>query len=280
MADINKVKKINGKDIVVDWNNVDNKPEDIVIEKNLEEYAKKSEIPDVSNFITRTVDNLTNYFLKSETYSQEQIDNMVSSIPKFSIEVVDNLPTSNISYTTIYLLVNGNEDLNLYTEYIYVNNVWEKLGTQKLDLSGYYTKEEINSLLSNIDLSDYYTKIEINNLLKTKAEKSEIPTKVSELTNDSGYLTEHQSLDDYVKKVEGKDLSSNDYTEEEKNKLDGIEENANNYTHPDTHSGSMIEGFKYIYIQEEEPTDAEDGSLWIDTNEELGTLPIAEEASF
>lgn len=34
------------------------------------------------------------------------------------------------------------------------------------------------------------------------AKKTEIPTKVSELQNDSGYLTEHQSLTDYAKKSE------------------------------------------------------------------------------
>lgn len=31
------------------------------------------------------------------------------------------------------------------------------------------------------------------------AKKSDVPTKVSQLTNDSGYLTQHQSLDGYVK---------------------------------------------------------------------------------
>lgn len=43
-----------------------------------------------------------------------------------------------------------------------------------------YTASDINSKLGQID-----------NLAK----KSEVPTKVSELTNDSGYLTEHQSLE-------------------------------------------------------------------------------------
>ena len=35
----------------------------------------------------------------------------------------------------------------------------------------------------------------------TKANKSDIPTKVSELENDSGYLTEHQDLSEYAKKT-------------------------------------------------------------------------------
>lgn len=39
-------------------------------------------------------------------------------------------------------------------------------------------------------------------------------------------------LENYVEKEEGKGLSSNDYTTEEKTKLAGIAENANNYTHP------------------------------------------------
>lgn len=34
------------------------------------------------------------------------------------------------------------------------------------------------------------------------AKKSDVPTKVSQLTNDSGYLTQHQSLDGYVKTYE------------------------------------------------------------------------------
>lgn len=70
-----------------------------------------------------------------------------STTPKFSIKVVTELPTTNISSTTIYLLKTGEEDSNLYSEYIYVNNKWELLGTQKMDLSNYYTKEEVDKML-------------------------------------------------------------------------------------------------------------------------------------
>ncbi len=50
------------------------------------------------------------------------------------------------------------------------------------------------------------------------------------------YIDDHK-----VEKVAGKGLSTNDYTTAEKNKLSGIEDGANNYTHPDTHPASMIE---------------------------------------
>ena len=54
-------------------------------------------------------------------------------------------------------------------------------------MSNYYTKSEVDLAIENVevDLSDY-------------ALKSEIPTTVSELYNDAGYLTEHQSLDGYA----------------------------------------------------------------------------------
>lgn len=43
-----------------------------------------------------------------------------------------------------------------------------------------------------------------------------------------------------VDKVEGKELSTNDYTTAEKNKLSGIEANANNYVHPTTAGNKHI----------------------------------------
>ena len=39
----------------------------------------------------------------------------------------------------------------------------------------------------------------VQEIINEKADASAIPTKVSQLTNDSGYLTEHQSLDNCVK---------------------------------------------------------------------------------
>lgn len=43
-----------------------------------------------------------------------------------------------------------------------------------------------------------------------------------------------------VEKIEGKDLSSNDYTTTEKAKLAGIDDGANKYVHPATHEASMV----------------------------------------
>lgn len=58
--------------------------------------------------------------------------------------------------------------------------------------------DDINALETAItnkaDKSNVYTKSETDTKLGTKANSSDIPTKVSQLTNDSGYLTTHQDI--------------------------------------------------------------------------------------
>ena len=88
-----------------------------------------------------------------------------------------------------------------------------------------------------------------NNIAETYAKSSAIPTKVSQLSNDKNYLTEHQDIsglatkeqiDEKVDKELGKGLSEANYTELEKQKLQGVEDGANNYEHPTT------AGYKHI----------------------------------
>lgn len=119
-----------------------------------------SDLQTVTATANKAIADFENYYTKS------QVDTMVSSIPKMSITVVNELPTSDISNETIYLVrSNDQSSPNLYTEYIYVNDGWEILGSQIMDLSIYATKSDLQT-----------------------AEES-IPTKTSELTNDSGFIT-------------------------------------------------------------------------------------------
>ena len=78
-------------------------------------------------------------------------------------------------------------------------------------LNDYYTKTQINNLFTGYyKKSETYTQSEINTKLNaksdtghkhTKSDITDFPTKVSAFTNDKGYLTSHQSLDDYAKTV-------------------------------------------------------------------------------
>lgn len=83
----------------------------------------------------------------------------------------------------------------------------------------------------------------------TYAKANAIPTKTSQLQNDSGYLTEHQDISELATKGElegkvnkelGKGLSEANYTETEKEKLSTIANNANNYVHPTTSGNKHI----------------------------------------
>lgn len=83
----------------------------------------------------------------------------------------------------------------------------------------------------------------------TYAKANAIPTKTSQLQNDSGYLTEHQDISELATKGElegkvdkelGKGLSEANYTKAEKEKLSTIANNANNYVHPTTSGNKHI----------------------------------------
>ena len=57
-------------------------------------------IPDVSSFITNAVNDLVNYYNKTEIDGKvEVLQGQISAIPKFAISVVEDLPDSEISAT-------------------------------------------------------------------------------------------------------------------------------------------------------------------------------------
>ena len=114
---------------------------------------------------------------------------------------------------------NGNVDLS---DYVTKEELQAKLDALdiNIDLSAYATKEELTQAINSIDLSAYAKKTDIPSL-NGYAKTSEIPSKVSQLENDSnylssipeeyvtetelnakGYLTEHQDLSAYALKTE------------------------------------------------------------------------------
>ena len=99
--------------------------------------------------------DLSTYAIKTEV--TQEIAKAVSGIQGFDAQVVERLPESG-KKGILYLVANSGNGQNVYDEYLWVEDKFEKLGTREIDLTAY-------------------------------AKKSEIPTKVSQLTNDSGFLT-------------------------------------------------------------------------------------------
>lgn len=96
-------------------------------------------------FITNTVNNLTNYYLKTATYSAAEIDTLISNLHSLTVEIVETLPESDISTHTIYLInITGT---NNYNQWMYINNAWSNIGSTSVDLTNYYTKTQTDTLL-------------------------------------------------------------------------------------------------------------------------------------
>ena len=129
-----------------DWNSSSG------VSQILNKPTKLSDFSNDSGFITNTVNNLTNYYKKTETYTQAEVDALISAVVTIDIEVVQALPTTDISTTTIYLLPKqtaGTDDV--YDEYINTTGTsagWELIGSTQVDLSNYYTKSQTDTLLA------------------------------------------------------------------------------------------------------------------------------------
>ena len=125
-----------------------------------------------------------------------------------------------------------------------------------VDLSGYVTTTALNTALNekvdkvsgkSLSTNDY-TNAEKTKLAGIEANAnnyshpSSHPASMITETSEKRFVTDNEKAtwNNKVDKISGKGLSTNDYTTEEKNKLQGIAVNANNYTHPDKHPASII----------------------------------------
>ena len=87
----------------------------------------------------------------------------------------------------------GNVDLTGYATEEYVQEYAQPKGEYLTEVpSGYATEEFVKNKIAEAELGGE----EVD--LSGYAQKSELPTKVSQLQNDKGYLTEHQSLSGYA----------------------------------------------------------------------------------
>lgn len=73
---------------------------------------------------------------------------------------------------------------------------------QLITVNSYKINNVIVSQEKGQSTADVMSQKAVTDELNSKANKFDIPTKTSQLTNDSGYLTQHQSLSDYAKKSE------------------------------------------------------------------------------
>ena len=172
--------------------------------QDISHLANKSDVPTKVSQLTNDKGYLTEHQslegLASETYVDNKVSNLVNSAP-------ETLDTLNELAQAL------GDDPNFAT------TVSTQIGKKvdKVEGKSLVDDDEIERL-ANVN---NYDDTEVRGLINAKANPSDIPTKVSQLTNDSGfltsvpseyvtdselnakgYLTQHQSLEDYAKKSE------------------------------------------------------------------------------
>lgn len=97
--------------------------------------------PDANKAVNVTVPTNNNQLTNGAGYQNQSqvqtlINSAISGITGIEFEIVTTLPSTGEN-GVIYLISNSGSGQNIYDEYIWVNNKFEKIGTTDVDLSGY-----------------------------------------------------------------------------------------------------------------------------------------------
>lgn len=161
---------------------------------NIEDGAQKNKITSVNQKTGDVVLKISDLENDKTFKTEVEIQELINNSKKLKKEVVTSLPSTG-KEDVIYLLKDKNDTNNYYTEYMWISGKWEIIGDTKVDLTDY-------------------------------AKKSDVKTRLSEMTSDSTHRTvtdtEKKTWNNKVDAVTGKGLSTNDYTDVAKTKVDNI----------------------------------------------------------
>ena len=134
----------------------------------------------LASFITASAQNLAYYYLKSETYSASEVDQMIAAIKQFQYESVAVLPEASAQTVgKIYLVPSADpKTQNTKDEFITLTTVeegtttysWECIGSTTIDLSNYYNKAQTDAAITaalNNALAAYSTTTQVSTMIST-----------------------------------------------------------------------------------------------------------------
>lgn len=84
--------------------------------------------------------------------TKKYVDDALGSITGVKFEVVESLPTTGEA-GTIYLIAHAHGEKDIYDEYIWVTDKFEKIGSTDIDLSSYATDEELTAAINGLTLT-------------------------------------------------------------------------------------------------------------------------------
>lgn len=179
--------------------------------QDLSEYAKKSDIPQPELFVVDY--NAPDFAAALEAYNNGKLLLLTNAAPDPNGYAVMNYVRDDLITFTKFLMSRSETYGAFNTYYLHSDNTWEVSKEVKLNKVEANVSDNATADLTSIrvgkevyripetDLSEYITETELlekgyitDAALTDYAKTSDIPTKTSQLTNDSNFLTEHQDI--------------------------------------------------------------------------------------
>lgn len=184
--------------------------------------AKVDAIPASPKYTDTTYD-LTPYAKKTELMTESTVNSLISKSTKLKKEVVTALPSTGKD-DVLYLKKDGNDINNSYVEYMWINGDWEIIGNTKIDLNPYAKKTDIKTKLSEMTQSSSYRtvsdteKTTWNNKLSTVSGQDVSRAKAKGYSSASSWTSVGSSRDveDWIGDFDKR-------TRENKTKIDGVQ---------------------------------------------------------
>ena len=109
--------------------------------------------------------DLSNYYTKSETYSQDEVDALLNGMSNFEYVVIQppaTLPTASSSTMGKMYIYNGHRWITVENNGSYS---WVDLGSYDVDLSDYVTNEDFEEALEDRPIFQLVTETQMQNML-------------------------------------------------------------------------------------------------------------------
>lgn len=144
------------------------------------------------------VDNLESLATdKSLSANQGRIlKEMIANLANLQIEIVDQLPSVGET-NIIYLVKKSGSAPDIHDEYVFVDGKWEKIGDTEIDLSNYYTRDEVDDKLTGFGVGDVIAAEAF-----TTADRVITSNGPGKTIKDSGILIGNLALKSYVDEKE------------------------------------------------------------------------------
>ena len=162
-----------------DWNVTDT-TSDAFIKNKPDIPTKTSDLTNDSGFITNSVSNLANYYKKSETYTQGEVNSLLSAI---------TIPTKTSDLTNDSgFITSADYASNATGGVVKITNAFGVTMSESGEVKGVVVSDTDYPAMWNDAIVSKGT---LENALSTKrfATLSDVPTKTSDLTNDSNFVT-------------------------------------------------------------------------------------------